>query len=539
MTIDSANVSFTGFGLSTQQFLGTLREADLRRLIDPNILPVLDAFFGGRIPEDELRQASLSLIDVSDLLADEQSRQFVVDLVPGVKRGELEERTGANLAEAKSWSTSQVNKARDFFGLIEQRVSGPPPASVSTTLPAYGLFDHQRSAVRRLEPLLWQNLKRVVLHLPTGVGKTRTAMHIVAESLRRHDPSVAVWLASGQELLEQAEASFREAWLHLGNRDIQVGTMWGNRTPDLEQFTDGFLVVGLAKGWSSLSGKNPDWALQLSQRTRLVVFDEAHQAIARTYSHITEDLTFDHRCSLLGLTATPGRTWSDIDKDGQLADFFGQNKVSLEVPSASPIEFLIDNGYLARPTFRTLFAEPGSCLNDLDKSAIAKSLDIPDEIIERLSLEEEYVAAVISAIEALLGAGHNRLLVFAGSVAQAQILTAVLAIRGTRSGVVTGETGDQIRRRTIANFKSRDSEPMVLFNYGVLTTGFDAPQASAVVIARPTKSLVLYSQMVGRAIRGPKAGGTETCEVVTVVDPELPGFGNVAEAFHNWEDVWA
>ncbi|MEH0409495.1 hypothetical protein [Streptomyces scabiei] len=79
---------------------------------------------------------------------------------------------------------------------------------------------------------------------------------------------------------------------------------------------------------------------------------------------------------------------------------------------------------------------------------------------------------------------------------------------------------------------------MVLCNFGVLTTGFDAPAASAAVIARPTKSLVLYSQMVGRVIRGPKAGGTDTCEIVTVVNPELPGFGDVAEAFTNWEDVW-
>ena len=79
---------------------------------------------------------------------------------------------------------------------------------------------------------------------------------------------------------------------------------------------------------------------------------------------------------------------------------------------------------------------------------------------------------------------------------------------------------------------------MVLVNFGVLTTGFDAPRASAVVIARPTQSLVLYTQMVGRGIRGPKAGGTKECTILTVVDPNLPGFGDVAKAFLNWEDVW-
>jgi len=80
---------------------------------------------------------------------------------------------------------------------------------------------------------------------------------------------------------------------------------------------------------------------------------------------------------------------------------------------------------------------------------------------------------------------------------------------------------------------------MVMCNYGVLTTGFDAPEISAAVIARPTKSLVLYSQMVGRATRGIKAGGNETCTISTVVDTNLPGFGDIAEAFMNWEDVWS
>ena len=109
-----------------------------------------------------------------------------------------------------------------------------------------------------------------------------------------------------------------------------------------------------------ISQTDPDWAARLSPRIRLVVFDEAHQGIARTYRQITNDLTLDFRCALLGLTATPGRTWDDIDKDGELADFFCGNKVTLEVPSHNPIEYLVDNGFLARPTFRTLFSGAGS-----------------------------------------------------------------------------------------------------------------------------------------------------------------------------------
>src|SRR3546814_20134290 len=78
------------------------------------------------------------------------------------------------------------------------------------------------------------------------------------------------------------------------------------------------------------------------------------------------------------------------------------------------------------------------------------------------------------------------------------------------------------------------AHPIVMCNFGVLTTGFDAPSTSAAVIARPTRSLVLYSQMVGRAPRGVKAKGNATAELVTVVDPHLPGFGDVAEASEHW-----
>ena len=133
---------------------------------------------------------------------------------------------------------------------------------------------------------------------------------------------------------------------------------------------------------------------------------------------------------------------------------------------------------------------------------------------------------------------HSRILVFAASVDNALLLASVCRGVGLRANAVTGKTETHERDRVIQRFKRHGGPQRVLINFGVLTTGFDAPAASAALIARPTRSLVLYSQMVGRVIRGPRAGGTERCEVVTVVDTTLPGFGDVAEAFMNWEDVW-
>ena len=474
------------------------------------------------------------------LVREPNSRKLVLELIPREKRAELERRVERNIDPnfSSDWSEAEIRRLCDFFGLVEETFSEPPSAAIETVESSYGLFEHQRRAIGELLPLLDEGERRAVLHLPTGAGKTRTAMHIVASFLCRHDPSIVVWLASGKELLEQAIFAFKEAWTHLGTRAIRIGVVHGDSAPDLSDFSDGFLAVGLAKAWALLSGAERDWTVKVAPSVRLVVFDEAHQSIARTYRQITSELTMDFRCALLGLTATPGRTWADIDEDGRLAEFYGHNKVTLKVPGDDPIQYLIECGYLARPNFQTLFAKPGLAVDDSDLSRIASSLDIPDDLLSKLSMSDQYVAAVLEAVEALMSDGHRRLLVFAASVALAKMLAAVLAARNVRSVAITGFTPSRIRTRAIREFKADGARPLVLVNYGVLTTGFDAPKATAVVIARPTKSLVLYSQMVGRAIRGPRAGGTHTCEVVTVVDPRLPGFGNLAQAFSNWEEVW-
>ena len=529
-----------GLGLTAAGFFAKIPDSAVRQFVEPRILSVLDAMFGGRVDPNKLRRIAVTLVDFNDLLTRPDGRRNVLAQLTESKRAELASRIQRDVEPSgpESWSDSEIRELRDFFGLMEEQAVPPRVASTEEASPQYGLFDHQRVAVRRLRPLLAKGDRRAVLHLPTGVGKTRTAMHAVAATLREHEPCVVVWLASGRELLEQARAAFSLAWSHVGNRPVQIGAMWGDRMPDLDAFTDGFLVIGLAKGWSVLSLSDPDWAARLAPRVRLVVFDEAHQSIARTYRRITEELTLNLQCGLLGLTATPGRTWEDIDKDGELADFFAYAKVTLEVPGDNPIQYLINHGYLSRPVFRTMLCEPGTDISDADMSRIAVALDTPARVVEQLSITEQYVTAVLEAVLRLIEAGHRRVLVFAGSVGHASLLAALLLVKDVRAAAVTADTPTRLRDREIRQFVSGGSSPFVLVNFGVLTTGFDAPQTSALVIARPTRSLVLYSQMIGRAIRGPKAGGTETCEIVTVV-PDLPGFRDVSEAFLNWEDAWA
>ena len=119
------------------------------------------------------------------------------------------------------------------------------------------------------------------------------------------------------------------------------------------------------------------------------------------------------------------------------------------------------------------------------------------------------------------------------------MLAIVLRAQGIPTRAVTASTPPAERSAAIRWYRHHaPDETRILTNYGVLTTGFDAPRTSAALIARPTKSLVLYSQMVGRAIRGERVGGNREAEIVTVVDTGLPGFRSISEAFSNWEDVW-
>ena len=133
---------------------------------------------------------------------------------------------------------------------------------------------------------------------------------------------------------------------------------------------------------------------------------------------------------------------------------------------------------------------------------------------------------------------HKRLIVFATTVEHSVELANVLETQEIACRSVTSKSSTVHRQQAIAWFKQDTDDVRVITNFGVLTQGFDAPKTSAALIARPTTSLVLYSQMVGRATRGLKAGGNATAEILTVVDTCLPGFGDIAQAFGNWEDVW-
>ena len=375
-----------------------------------------------------------------------------------------------------------------------------------------------------------------MLHLPTGVGKTRTAMSVVASHLRNRELGLVVWLAATRELLEQAATEFESTWSTVGDRKVVCVRFWGTYEPSIEDIHDGIIFAGLAKLRSFGTNRERLWAL--GDRTTLVIFDEAHQAVATTYQDTVDAIvTRNVKTPLLGLSATPGRTWADPEDDAAVADMFRKNKVTIDCDSSNPIRQLTEEGYLAAVCFSLLNVEPGLQISPKDVAEITTCLDIPPSLADRLGQDGKRNLRIVQRLLDLADR-HQRILVFAASVDHALLLASICKGVGLLSDAVTGTTEPGEREHIIRRFRRAGGAARVLVNFGVLTTGFDAPAASAVLIARPTKSLVLYSQMLGRVIRGPRAGGTETCEVVTVVDTNLPGFGSVAEAFINWEDVW-
>ena len=127
-------------------------------------------------------------------------------------------------------------------------------------------------------------------------------------------------------------------------------------------------------------------------------------------------------------------------------------------------------------------------------------------------------------------------IVFACSVPHAKMLSAMLTLEGIDNSLVISEMGPVERKKAIDAFKDRNNSTNIIINYEVLTTGFDSKNIRCVFITRPTHSVVLYSQMLGRGLRGPMMGGNEECLLVDIED-NLQAFDNES-AFSHFNDYW-
>lgn len=526
--------------------------AELASLLGQETVRLLEVLDVKSVAPNVLAELAVKQVGPEGLLLDTGTRAEIVRALRREDAAQLARLLGLQDTEDPWASINRVRFSRGnpatrtlftFFDCpspndLEEADGSEPVEAIDAEYP---LFEYQRQAYAEVVSLLERGPRaRVLLHMPTGAGKTRTAMNVIGHVLRDRFRlgDVVVWMAHTEELCDQAAEEFAQAWRNIGNRRVVLFRAYGpHRTGlDLDAVKNGVLVTGIRLLYErSLSQQ--DRFLRLAGRTPLIVIDEAHQAVAPTYEHVLNLLAVRPETAILGLSATPGRSWLDAGEDVRLAEFFKRNKVTLRVPGYSnPVDFLQSEGYLAHIEYDHIhFSPEGLVLSAQEQQDLQLGFDLPESVITRLAKDHVRNLLILNRIMAEANAGA-KLIVFGCSVAHAYLLANLLRIKGYRAAAVTSKTPPATRRQLINQYRDTD-QLQILTNYGVLTMGFDAPRTNTAVIARPTRSVVLYNQMVGRAARGPRAGGNERCRIITVVD-RIPGFRSVAEAFSFWEDIW-
>lgn len=369
--------------------------------------------------------------------------------------------------------------------------------------------------------------QRFLLHMPTGAGKTRTALEAVVDYIRSQLDSdiTIVWFAHSDELCVQACESMQIGWGLHGSEEMQMLKLWGSRPiPELNSKHPKFVVTSFQTAYQMLQTASDErFALfaEIKRKCRILIVDEAHQSTAPTYKEAIE-LFSNPRTKVVGLTATPGR--HHVNQDGgetdQLSRFYSGRKISIVddkgQPLSNPIEFLTKKGILSKVDRYQLNTGQDFELSPAEIRYIEQQLEIPANVLKKIGKNAARTNLVASHAANLAVNDSASVIIFAPSKDNAVELASLLLYKGIEAGSVTGDTPAAVRREIIDLFK--EGKVSVLVNYGVLTTGFDAPNIDAVIVARPTTSVVLYSQMIGRGLRGPAMGGTYDCKIIDVVD---------------------
>ena len=346
--------------------------------------------------------------------------------------------------------------------------------------------------------------KSTVVVLPTGTGKSTViaavASRAVGLGLR------VVMLAHRRELLNQMVDAVHAVDPVLTD---ETGFVQGDRDEP------GARVV--AASFQTLANDARRRALG---HVDVVLVDEVHHSPAETYAGVLDALRDDNGATFFaGFTATLERA------DGGLGELW--ETIAFE----RPLSWAIERGYLAPPEGKTVV------LPDLDTTAVK---------VERGDLQSKALGAAMIAsagttVQAIREhAAGRRMLIFGATVEHCEVLAAALNEVGVNTAVVVGSTPPDVRDHYFARFSdgnTYDDGPLdALVTVQVLTEGTDLPACDCVVLARPTRSPVLYTQVVGRALRPypgktsalvlDLAGSTADVSLVTLASlvPDAPTF---------------
>lgn len=414
------------------------------------------------------------------------------------------------------------------------------------------LYDYQymikQQVINDLEDFN-HDLDKILIKMPTGTGKTKTTMHIIAHFLNfiSKGKGLIVWIAHNDELLKQAYETYKTVWSHLGHFSIKVYKGWAGYP---ERFEDGILFTSIQSLLAKM--KKPVFSY-IDQHASLIVFDEVHKVGAEKYNQCIKSLTereYGYHKKFIGLTATPGRTTEysksnsdfrsefnrivEIEPEKVIRISHTENESNNYPGSKEVIPYLQGRGILSHIKRELLdFSVDSDIRQSIEKELKSKREEFSDDLLDRISRNKARNKKIIEKIKQL-NEGNIPTIVFACSVVHAQMISSFLKLNGINNSLVYGELDKFTRAKAISDFK--DGKVNVIINYDILTTGFDSTNIKCVFITRPTKSVILYSQMIGRGLRGPMMGGNEECLLMDVQE-NLESY-NENSAFKHFDMYW-
>ena len=382
------------------------------------------------------------------------------------------------------------------------------------------LHDFQERIRRVVINKIFDNQKRFLIHMPTGSGKTRTAAEIIIDFIRLSsskallsDNIKILWIAQSGELCYQAYETIKWLLDRKGTQDIYLGHYYGSHNITSEAIErPAIIFCSIQK--LLLHYKEEVWQ-DIKANNYLVVVDEAHRSVANRWVEALNFFVDDSAVYLLGLTATPGIGTSDDERSYLLSTYYQNNKIQITdskyTEIEKPIEYLVERKFLAK--VQRIDIDSNVTITDQLESPGDGDFKFSKSTLKELSVSYSRNSSIVNIIQENSEL-KKKMLVFTCGIEHNKILQTLLEYHGISSATI--DESSKNRNSLINNFKTGDL--MILLNYGVLTTGFDAPLTDVCIIARPITSIVMYSQMVGRILRGPKNKGNMENTLYTIKD---------------------
>ena len=333
------------------------------------------------------------------------------------------------------------------------------------------LFDYQEDMKERIEKALRLH-RSVMAQMPTGTGKTYLLTAVI-DSFVSNNPREKVWIvAHRRELVSQIDETVRK--FHF------------------------FSASNTSSLLSSVKAMSIQWLMrhydEIEEEPGMIVIDEAHHALAKTYKEMWERFP---NAKFLGLTATPCR----LNGKG-FTDLFDVLVQSWSVP-----EF-ISKGRLATYDFVSIKSDGVTqrLIDSLQKRGADG--DYQNKEMDMLLNKKPSIERLYQSLEEYVK--DRKGIVYAINISHAQKITKLYQEHGVKAIAIDSKTPATERQQDIEAFKRGDIQ--VLVNVDIFSEGFDCPDVEFVQLARPTLSLAKYLQMVGRGLRVAK--GKKNCVII-------------------------